>query len=72
MTALAKHTTTHRQRESVLRTSRRGKFLIENVSAGYVTVTRAALADAIEDAELNAIADERADGPFVRVSLDDL
>lgn len=28
--------------------------------------------DAIEDAELNAIANERAKGPFVRVSLDDL
>lgn len=28
--------------------------------------------DRIEDAKLNAIADERAGGPFVRVSLDDL
>jgi hypothetical protein len=27
--------------------------------------------EAIDSAELNAIADERADGPFVRVTLDD-
>lgn len=31
-----------------------------------------ALQDQIEDAQLNAIADERADGPFVKVSLDEL
>lgn len=28
--------------------------------------------EAIEDMRLNALADERAKGPFVRVSLDDL
>lgn len=33
---------------------------------------RDALQDQIEDAQLNAIADERAEGPFVKVSLDDL
>lgn len=37
-----------------------------------VSVSRFQLDDAIEDAQLNAIADERKDGPFVRVSLDDL
>lgn len=35
-------------------------------------VTFQELEDTIEDAELNAIANERAKGPFVRVSLDDL
>lgn len=30
------------------------------------------LAEALEDERLNAIADERAAGPFIRVSLDDL
>ena len=37
-----------------------------------VLVSREALIVAMEDAQLNAIADERADGPFVRVSLDEL
>ncbi len=31
-----------------------------------------AMLDLLEDAELNAIADARKDGPFVSVSLDDL
>ncbi len=31
-----------------------------------------AMVNLIEDAELNAIADARQDGPFVRVTLDDL
>lgn len=31
-----------------------------------------AMVDQIEDAELNAIADGRANGPFVKVELDDL
>jgi hypothetical protein len=30
------------------------------------------MADPFEDAQLNAIADERAEGPFVRVTLGDL
>jgi hypothetical protein len=30
------------------------------------------LDEQLEDTKLNAIADERADGPFVKVSLDDL
>ncbi|WP_353428911.1 hypothetical protein [Paracoccus denitrificans] len=37
-----------------------------------VFVRKEDLAEALEDARLNAIADERAAGPFVRVSLDDL
>lgn len=41
-------------------------------AAARLTVSKAALDDAFEDAQLNAIADERVDGPFVRVSLDDL
>lgn len=36
------------------------------------TVSRFALEDAFEDVQLNAIADERAEGPFVSVSLDEL
>lgn len=35
-------------------------------------VTRHELDERVEDAALNAIADERAAGPFVPVSLDDL
>lgn len=31
-----------------------------------------AIDESLEDARLNAIADERANGPFIRVSLDDL
>jgi len=31
-----------------------------------------AMLERLEDAELNAIADERANGPFVKVGLDDL
>ena len=37
-----------------------------------VMVSQEALQVVMEDARLNAIADERADGPFVRVSLDQL
>ncbi|SDW00031.1 hypothetical protein [Celeribacter indicus] len=39
---------------------------------GVRVVSEEALEDALEDARLNAIADERAGGPFVSVSLDDL
>lgn len=35
-------------------------------------VSRVALEEAFEDVQLNAVADDRADGSFVRVSLDDL
>lgn len=45
---------------------------ITGVGARIVTVRVEDLDDAVEDARLNAIADERAGGPFVRVSLDDL
>jgi antitoxin StbD len=31
-----------------------------------------AMLERLEDAELNAVADARADGPFVKVGLDDL
>lgn len=37
-----------------------------------MVISKAKFEDAIEDAQLNAIADERADGPFISVSLDDL
>ena len=33
---------------------------------------REALDEHVEDAQLNAIADERSEGPFVKVSLNDL
>lgn len=35
-------------------------------------VSKEALDEAIDDARLNAIADERAGGPFVKVNLSDL
>lgn len=40
--------------------------------ASFVVASREAIDEAVEDVKLNAIADERADGPFIRVSLDDL
>lgn len=40
--------------------------------ARYANISAEAIDESLEDARLNAIADERADGPFVRVSLDDL
>lgn len=63
MTALAKHSSgPNRRRPAVMaREAAVGKF-----------VRKDDLAEALEDARLNAIADERAGGPFVRVSLDDL
>lgn len=42
-------------------------------AAGHAVVVREEdLAEVLEDERLNAIADERTDGPFIRVSLDDL
>ncbi|WP_176556217.1 hypothetical protein [Rubellimicrobium rubrum] len=64
MTALAKITTVSVRRE------RGGSHARRTMSK--VTVSKLQLQEAIEDAQLNAIADERAAGPFVRVSLDDL
>lgn len=62
MTALAKTPATpNRRRATPAGRIAVGKF-----------VRRDEMADALEDARLNAIADERAAGPFVRVSLDDL
>lgn len=40
--------------------------------AGFAPVRGAAVDEAVENAYLNAIADERQNGPFVAVSLDDL
>ena len=52
---------------------RRAKTASRIVACRYTVVVREDdLAEALEDARLNAIADERAKGPFVRVSLDDL
>ncbi|GAB1379912.1 hypothetical protein [Pararhodobacter aggregans] len=42
------------------------------VARHAVVVREEDLAEVLEDERLNAIADERADGPFIRVSLDDL
>lgn len=39
---------------------------------GGKMVSRKLMDERIEDAQLNAIADERSGGPFVRVTLDDL
>lgn len=41
-------------------------------SGGAVFIPVEAMDESLEDARLNAIADERANGPFVSVSLDDL
>ncbi len=51
-----------------------GKELLvgSHTNARHYKVSQAALEESLEDARLNAIADERAAGPFVRVSLDDL
>ena len=64
MVALAKITTVTNRREG-------SRFHVRRLGA-KVSVSKLALQEAIEDAQLNAIADERANGPFVRVSLDDL
>jgi hypothetical protein len=62
MTALAKFTAgQNRRRPMIMGREAVGTF-----------VRRDQMAEALEDARLNAIADERAAGPFVRVSLDDL
>ncbi len=60
-----KHTTAH---FSTVARSRRA------VSSSVVMqkTTFVDLDEQLEDTKLNAIADERADGPFVKVSLDDL
>jgi antitoxin StbD len=49
-------------------------ILNRNETAFYCVPAKAyeALMDRLEDIELNAIADSRQDGPFVRVTLDDL
>lgn len=71
MTTLARiHTAQKVQRTSgayVARSSMSGRFM-----AKHVVVTAEALDESFEDAQLGAIADERANGPFVKVTLDDL
>lgn len=50
-----------------------GAFVERRAVSGHaVFVSAQAMDESLEDARLNAIADERANGPFVRVSLDDL
>lgn len=49
-----------------------GAFIKRSVSGRAVFVPAKAMDESLEDARLNAIADERANGPFVQVSLDDL
>lgn len=63
---------------------RSGVFVVRNQKTGAVTkkatkssggavfIPVEAMDESLEDARLNAIADERANGPFVSVSLDDL
>jgi len=50
------------------------KLALRRASGKFVPVSRVAelIHEALEDTRLNAIADERAEGPFVEVSLDDL
>jgi hypothetical protein len=53
----------------------RGQLVVGNVvrrHAHQAALVRKLILDELEDAQLNAIADERAEGPFIRVSLDDL
>lgn len=58
--------------------SRRSGYLVQRtvaerrVGTSAAFISERALDESLEDARLNAIADERAGGPFVRVSLDDL
>lgn len=49
-----------------------GAFVSRRASGHAVFVRAEAMDESLEDARLNAIADERAKGPFVQVSLDDL
>lgn len=49
-----------------------GAFVKRPKTDRAVFISAGAMSDSLEDARLNAIADERAEGPFVRVSLDDL
>ena len=64
MTALAKNTASMR-----VRSVRSGRFT--STSKG-IFMRAEVLDESLEDARLNAIADERASGPFIRISLDDL
>ncbi len=69
---LARHTRTALAGGSA-RVARRGRFA--ELAAKKAQMRAQILEDVedqVEDKILNAIADERADGPFVKVSLDDL
>lgn len=66
MTALAKLTTTLGGRYT-----RRSSRMTVAMKRAHMK-REELIQESIEDAQLNAIADERADGPFVKVSLDDL
>ncbi len=48
------------------------KRVTRRTVANVLRARQDALQEQMEDAQLNAIADERADGPFVPVSLDEL
>lgn len=56
------------------RTKKRAKIVARTAQKGVVLsrAAQASLEDQVEDIRFNAIADERAEGPFVQVSLDDL
>lgn len=57
---------------------RRGGYFVQRaatqrrLATSTAYISEQALDESLEDARLNAIADERASGPFIRVSLDDL
>lgn len=61
--------------QAKIRTDGNGRFsgaFVKRPSGHAVFVRAEAMDESLEDARLNAIADERASGPFVQVSLDDL
>ena len=61
--------------QAKIRTDGKGRFsgaFVKRLSGHAVFVRAEAMEESLEDARLNAIADERASGPFVQVSLDDL
>ena len=58
-----------------IKTSDKDRFsgaFVKRRSGRAVFVPAETMEESLEDARLNAIADERASGPFVQVSLDDL
>lgn len=64
--------TAHAKISKAGKTGVSGAFVKRPAYGRTVFVPAKAMDESLEDARLNAIADERSSGPFVRVSLDDL